>query len=118
VTTTVTLGETTITPTLLLGYRSTRRTRNVITPTLDDEATDAVMLRGAGLRTGTLVFLCTEETAFALEQLHTAGVLTLADDEVPAIGMDYVPSGQISVVLDEDTRDDWTVEVEFQEVVS
>lgn len=113
----ITLGPTTLHPTLVLGYRSIRTSGNQIHPILNREDPD-VTFAPAGLRTGTLRFLCdTLADAAALEQLHTnAGTFSFEDDDAPGVAMYYVPAGDIEMELDPDTRQRWTVSIDFQEV--
>ena len=116
-TTTLTDGAATVTPVQVLGFESARQTGNILHPVIGRADVD-VTFKAAGLRTGTLKFLfLTLTDALAAESLHAGtGIITLEDTELPALNMRYVPSGSITVALDEDTRQLWTVEVEYQEV--
>ena len=97
---TITQGATTITPTLVLGSGS-----------------PSVTFGSTGLRTGTLQILCASKAqAAAVEALHAlAGVFVFADTDVAILNMHYVPSGDISMELN-DERESWTVSIDFQEV--
>lgn len=115
---TITDGTTTITPHLIDGYRSERAAGNIIHQAADNPAEVDVTLRPAGLRTGTLrlLFLTLTE-ALAAEAVHAAaGELQLGSTDHPGLNMSYVANGAITVELDDETRNLWLVEVDFQEV--
>lgn len=115
--TTITRDATSLTPRLVLGYKSEREARNLI-HTVIGRPDPEVTMKAAGLRTGTLEFLMLTLTdALAMESLHTGlGVLTLTDDDRPGLNMSYVASGKIEVELDDETRSLWVVRVDFHEV--
>ncbi|MGV8851711.1 MAG: hypothetical protein ACOH1M_03975 [Rhodoglobus sp.] len=106
-----------INPELIDGYKSSRENRNVIHAVLGANA-PAVTLREAGLRTGSLTALFkTLAEAQLLESALTAGiVLQFADTDNEALLMSFVVGGDISVELDDETRELWLVEFDFQEV--
>lgn len=114
---TITLGATTLHPTLVLGYESTRRSGNIVHTILGREDPD-ITFGPAGLRTGKLQVFCLDQTdALATEALHTeSGVFALADPDLPGIDMSYVPSGDIRARLDNRTVIRWVVEIDYQEV--
>ncbi|MCU1439997.1 MAG: hypothetical protein JWP85_994 [Rhodoglobus sp.] len=114
---TITRGATVLSPTLVLGYESSRRSGNIVHKILGREDPD-VTFAPAGLRTGTLRIFCLDQTdAIATEALHTeVGVFVLADPEVAGIDMSYVPSGDIRSRLDDRTVTRWVVEIDYQEV--
>lgn len=116
--TTITLGATVITPQLVDGYTSERTTGNIIHPAADNPAEVDVTFRPASLRTGTLRMLfLTLGDALTAEVLHAGvGVFALADTDLPGLNMAYVPNGDIVTELDDETRQLWTVSVDFQEV--
>lgn len=107
-----------------------------ITPTLVTELTEeapsgnrrhellgggiAMSIRGAGLRSGALsLFFPLEADAAAAVALHrAASVFTLTYPERPTLAMSYVlaDGGTISRELDDETRDNWIVHVDYQEV--
>lgn len=99
------------------GYSSERETRNQVDDIISTEW-PSVILRPAKPRKGTLSMLCSSlADALAMEALHAAPApLTLADTDLPALGMTYVADGSIKVELDDDTRDHWWVRVDFQEI--
>lgn len=118
-TTTISKGETTVQPTLVLGYTSVRAAKNQVHEIIGRADPD-VTLKAAGLRTGTLELFCTGlGLALDIEDLHAGeGVLELADTDYPNLGMSYVPVGKIELQLDDETRTRWVVRVDYQEVAS
>lgn len=103
-------------PDLVLGYATTRRSRNVIHDLIGGGI--AVTLVATAPRSGTLeLFYIDEAAAWAALELHTlADTFTLADTDRPDVGMTYVLSGDVGLSLDEQTRDHWVVTVDYQEV--
>lgn len=116
---TISNGTTTLTPTLVLGFQSRRESRNVLIEPIDSPE-PYVSLAAARTRTGTLSYLFDDEAdSLACEQMHSApGVFTLFDDDVTSVNMSYVvlERGQITRTLDDETRDAWTVTVDYREV--
>ncbi|WP_156172660.1 hypothetical protein [Microbacterium sp. Ag1] len=114
----ITAGVTTITPRLVDGYESEREGGTIVHPILGRREPD-VTLRPAGLDAGKLVLLFDVEAdaLTARNALSAAGVFRLVSDE-RTIGMYFVvPEGErLSFRLNDDTRDDWVVEVPFHEV--
>ncbi len=110
-------GFTTVTPIALDGFESTRQTGNVLHDILGRPDYD-VTFAAAGLRSGTLKFwFDTYAKALACEALYAAvGFETLADSDVPGVGMKHVASGAITVSLEDENRSYWTVAVDFQEI--
>jgi hypothetical protein len=106
----------TTSPTLVLGYDTTRTGRNVIHNLIGGGI--AVTLVPPAPRSGTLqLFYPAEADAWAALALHeTADSFTLVNDERPGIGMTYVLDGGITLTLDPETRDLWTLAVDYQEV--
>lgn len=117
--TTITHNSTTITPLLVLGWESAQETRNVVHEIIGKSSPD-VTLRSAKSRTGTLHTLwdnaADAETCRALHAQE--GTFTLASDEIAQLDMTYVVSGAITVLLDEESRALWTVDVDFIEVTT
>ena len=105
------------TPAQILGYRTSRRGRNVVQELAASEDL-AVTLRPAGLRSGTLrALFLTEAPARSLEaELAAAQTLTFETDELSAADMTFVLDGTIDVELDPTTRRRWIVAFDFQEV--
>lgn len=115
---TITIGATTITPTLIDGYESTRESRNIVHPIIGTASPD-VTIRPAMLRRGTLRLLFTTEAAAkTAEDTHANATepATLVAPEASTVDMTYVVDGRISRALDEATRRAWIVLVDFQEV--
>lgn len=114
--TTITHGNTTIFPALVLGLESSQSSGNIVHRILNRSAPE-VTYGPATLRTGTLVLLM--ESMGAAEEARMAhtetGTFTLEDPDVP-LTLTYVPSGDISLKLDETTRTFWVLSVDFNEV--
>lgn len=115
--TTISDGTTSLSPLLITGWQSTRKSGNVLHDIVGASTVEAT-LREAGLRAGTLTLLCaTLDAALAIEALASqAKDLSLDDDDHPALAMDFVAAGSIVVQIDEDTRELWTVAIDFQEI--
>lgn len=116
--TTATDGLTVITPILVAGFEATRTGKNTLHDIIgrpDKEVT----LHPAGLRSGTLTFLLPNlAQAFAAEQMHSQPkVFTFTPDGLDELSMRYVLDGSIVTALDPESRELWTVAVDFQEVV-
>lgn len=116
--TTITKATVTITPLEVLGYQSVRKTGNLLHQVIGRNDVD-VTFKAAGLRSGTISMLFpTQAAALQCEALYASpGIAVLADTDIPGIGMAHVPSGDITVTLDDESRALWTVDVQFQEVV-
>lgn len=107
----------TTTPRLVMSYEASNETRNQVHDTLDGGI--LVALYPARPRSGTLhLFYLTEADADAARVMHTRETsFTLSSTERPSINMAYVVVGSARIVLDPDTRQRWTVDVGFQEIV-
>lgn len=117
-TTTITAGSATITPLLVEGYEATRAGGALVHQILGAAAPD-VTLRPAGMRTGTLVLLFSDEAqAHAADSALAGAVIAALVDTTRSIGMSFViPDGQgIALALDATTRNHWHLSVPFQEV--
>ena len=116
-TTTISDGTNTTVPDLVLGYESTRETGTIVHAIIGSASPD-VTLRPAMLRTGRLaLFYTTKDAAFAAEAMHNAASsFTIADTDVPDIGMTYVLAGQLGQALEDTTRARWILTVPFQEI--
>lgn len=110
-------GDTT-SPALVLGWEFSRRGGSIVHRVLGSSAVD-VTLRPAALRSGTLnLFYLTEAPALACEAMHAkAARFTITDSDRPALGMQYVVTGQIRVTLDPETMKRWLVAVDFEQVL-
>jgi hypothetical protein len=115
--TTISDGATTITPILVTGWESTRTAENVLHNIVGRSDHD-VTYRPAGMRAGTLECLCESlEAALQLEALAAQPKrLTLTDPDHPSIGMTFVPTADIRVTLDDETRKQATVAIDYQQV--
>ncbi|MDJ0336440.1 hypothetical protein QMG83_14530 [Salinibacterium sp. G-O1] len=105
-----------ISPTLILGYETSRAIRSVAHKLLSSPE-NVVTLRPAALRAGTIRYLFdTAATAHLAERFH-AEPSTITLDDPDAFGeMQYLPTGASTLALDPDTRTMWTLTVDFQEV--
>lgn len=116
--TTISDGTDTLTVTVMDGYSATRRGRNAVHSILGSNA-PAVSLRAAGLRSGKhrLMFTSQSVAEDAVAMLGTAAEITLADTDRANVGMTLVvpADGEISLTLDDATRDLWIVEFDYQE---
>lgn len=115
--TTITTGLDVMTPTVIDGYESTRRSSNIMHPILGSENVD-VTYRPAKLRSGTLrMVFSSEADALEAEFLHANGtVFTIASTDRTAIVMSYAVDGDITLRLDDETRAVWLLDVGYQEV--
>lgn len=119
--TVITHASGTITPTVVLGYESEREARTIVHSILG-RANPDVTLRPAGLRTGTLTLgfegATAEADSLEAENVHAAvGSFAVVSTDRDTIEMPYVVSGRITRALDDQTRDAWTVAIDFQEVI-
>jgi hypothetical protein len=116
-TTTITDAATNIIPDLVLGYNTTRASRNVIHNVIGKAEPD-ITLELDGLRTGTLqLFFETKETAWeAYNALAGVATWELTDTDYPEIDMNFVREGNMSMELDPVSRRRWIIEVDYQEV--
>ena len=117
-TTTLTRGTTTLTPLLLLGYGSSRGSRNIVHTILGRSDPD-ITLASARLRAGTLSFLVEDRAAaYRFEAFHAAnGVITFNDTEVANVNMRYVTTDDVTVSIDTQTQLRWLVDVPYQQVL-
>jgi hypothetical protein len=114
-------GTSTVTPSAIVGYQSTRATQNVLHAVIGRGDVD-VSFNPTGLRTGTLTMLySTLALALAAEVFYSAtgGKFVLTDGDFGgALTMTHVPFGNIVVAyLDDTAGQGWTLAVDFQEVV-
>lgn len=106
----------TTTPDLVLGYETSRQSRNIVHELIGGGI--SITLVPASPRSGALqLFYIAEADAWASMALHaTADSFTLADTDIPDVGMTYVLSGSVDIALDEQTRAQWVVTVNYQEI--
>ena len=114
--TTIFRDTTVIKPVLVLGYMSSRESRNIVHRVIG-RGDPGVTFAPAALRTGTLQLLVnTLSEALTLDQLHaTPGTITFADSDLPNLNMGYVADGAITVELDDESRRMWLVSIDFTE---
>lgn len=112
-------GVTTVVPMMVLGWNASNRSRSVVHAVIGRADPD-VTLRAAATRSGDLSILCESEAqANEVVALHVAGlVLTLTEDVLTTVSMEYVVAGDIRAELNPDTRSRWVVTVPYQEVVT
>lgn len=116
--TTITHDGGVITPTIVDGWSAAREVRTIAHTILGRPDPD-VTFRPAGLRAGTLrlVFAAEAAAAAASDALATPQVLTIVDADRSHLAMSFVVTGgDLSVTLDDETRDVWIVEVPYREV--
>lgn len=113
--TTITDGTTTITPTEVLGFAGARPVGNLIIP-IPGSVAPAISLAPAHSRAGTLTLFFSTDTASATaETMLKAGALfTLASTTQPSINMTFVLAGNLARSLDQDSWG-WALEVPYQE---
>jgi hypothetical protein len=116
VSTTLSNGTITVTPTGVEQYATERESRNIVHVILGTSA-PAVDLSPAALRTGSLkCWMATRDLATSVETLASSSlVITLADSTVPAQNMHFIATDSIAVEPDE-VSSAWIVSFGFQEV--
>ena len=119
-TTTLTYSSVTITPELVLEWQQARDSLNLEHPLIGGGRD--ITHTPPGLRSGTLRLLfITEPEVLDAEYLHrTAPYIDLASDDRAIANMRYVlqEGGQLGVQLDDDTRNVWTLTVDYREVTT
>lgn len=121
-TTTISDGTITVTPTVIDGYNSTRES-TTLAHEVPGSAWPDIVLRPAGPQRGTLRLgfagSGSEVASLIAQQLHASGsVLALASTDRSTVAMSYVlaPGGRVTRELDDTTRDAWIVTADFLEV--
>lgn len=107
-----------ITPAVVNGFESERPARSIVHTILGREDPDVTM-RPAGLRKGTLtlVFATGAAGKAAENAMVLPRVFTLTDPDVPEVNMPFVVAdGGVTLRLDLDTQEVWTLEVPYSEV--
>jgi len=109
-------------PTILLDLVSERESRTVVHPVLGRPWPD-VTLRDAGVRTGTLRLGFQGDDAEVLskdaEDMHALpDVFTIFTDERDTLAFSYVLNGRVTRRIEDESRDAWIVEVDYQEVTT
>jgi hypothetical protein len=112
-------GAVSITPNLVLGYETTQTTNTQIHLALG-ASVPGVTLRPALARSGTLSMLFeTELNARNCRIAHAQpDIFTLTTTDLGYANMYYVPTGDVTMKLDDTTYNAWIVEVGYQEVGS
>ncbi len=117
----ITSGATVITPTLILGYESTRAPGTIVHDIIG-RANPDVTLRPAGTRTGRmeLGFIGEADSYAAETALSTAAVFTLTSTDRPTVALSFIvkEGGTITRTLDDETRNAWTVAFDWREVTA
>jgi hypothetical protein len=110
------IGTATHTPEVIVGFSSSRQSRNIEHQTLGGGV--SVTLRAPSTRTGTLQAVFeTENEARALEtDLLNARVFTATRDDLDDDTMLFVPNGRIAVDLNTESFV-WVVSIDFREVI-
>lgn len=113
----ITSGATVLTPELILLFEDESEAGTLVHPKLGTSNPD-VTLRRAAAPTGKLrlLFLTAEEAQSARDAHMAAAVFTIVTDEVTWLPSSYVPNGSIRRVQQNDDRDRWVLEVDYQEV--
>jgi hypothetical protein len=118
--TTLSNGINTLTPLLVDGYESSSEAGNIVHRILGAPGVD-VILRPATLPAGTMTLnFGTDEAAAAAAEdaLRTATVWTLATGDRTTVDMTFVVTDTVERLLDDSTRDVWTVSFGWQEVTT
>jgi hypothetical protein len=112
-------GAVEIVPHLVLGYETTQTTSTQIHLALG-ASFPGVTLRPALARSGTLSMLFKTETkARDCRTAHAQpDIFTLTTTDLNHANMYYVPTGDVTMKLDDTTYNAWIVEVGYQEVGS
>lgn len=119
----ITGGASVITPTLILELTEEAQGGNIVHPILGRSNPD-VTLRPGGRRTGTIALGFAGANSEALSAtarsvLLTAGLLTLVAPARPSLnGLTFVipEGGRVQRSIEPDTRNAWTVVLDYQEV--
>lgn len=119
---TITAGSNTITPTLMLMLSEESSGGNIVTTIPGRESPD-VTLRPASLRSGTIELGFSgagsdAASAAALNVLRTPAVFTVAGADRATLNMTFVvqQDGRIRREIERETRDAWTISVDYQEI--
>jgi hypothetical protein len=116
-TTTITDGQNTVTPDLVLGWETSQETRNVIHPIIGRSSPDFT-IKPSNLRTGTMsLFFKDYEQAELCRNMHiNAAVFQLYTSNFNEANMRYVVFQEVTMTLEETTLRYWTIGVQFQEI--
>lgn len=122
-TTIITAGDLSITPTLLTGLSESSEGGAIVHPILGRAGDPDWTLRGAAPRTGRLELGfagadAESASAAAVSALRTAAVFTLADTDRASYGMRFVvpAGGRVERAIEDETRAAFIVTVDYAEV--
>lgn len=117
--TTITSGTLTFTPELVTAWETAQASRNVL-HTIIGKSDPDVTLKPSSTRSGTLemLFLSASAANTARGILANGTIFTISDSETWLNGFDFVMSGTISTVLEDTTRNLWTISADFTEVIA
>lgn len=115
-TTTISNGETTLTPVLWAGYESTREAGTKTNRLMSGKTSVTLALAGPRKVSVALLF-DDEQTSLDCELMHaTPGVITITEDGRDTHSMQYVVVGRITRELNKETQALWVVSADVQEV--
>lgn len=116
--TTISSGASSFTPELVLGWNANQTSGNIL-HTIIGRTDPDVTLKAATLRSGTLEFLFLTSTAATAARaiLEAGAAFSITADETWLTGFDFVLSGNLSSVLEDVTRNLWTISADFQEII-
>ena len=117
--TTISSGTLTFTPELVTAWETSQTSRNVL-HTIIGKADPDVTLKPSSTRSGTLemLFLSASSANTARGILANGTIFTISDSETWLNGFDFVMSGTISTVLEDTTRNLWTISADYTEVIA
>lgn len=106
----------TISPVLVLGYETERESQNIVHDIIGGGI--GVTLIRPRPRSGTLglLFSAESDAKDALDAFARETSFTLSDTDRSTVAMTFVTAGKVALSLDETTRDNWEVSVDYQEV--
>lgn len=115
-------GADVIAPTMLLEQSSDRAAQTIVHPIIGASTPD-VTLRAAAARSGRLLLGWqgegSEGDSRAAERLlGEARVFSVVSDERETLALSFVVVGNITRALEDQSRDAWTVAVDYQEVAA
>ena len=116
--TTITSGTLSFSPELITAWATSQDSRNVI-HTIIGRTDPDVTIKPAASRSGTLelLFLSASSAETARGILANGAIFTISDDETWINGLKFVMSGTIGAVLEDSTRNLWTLSADFTEVI-
>lgn len=103
-------------PVLIDGYEASRESRNVVHDLIGGGIAVTLILPRPRSGELTLRYDAEVQAWGALALLSHESAYSLTDSDRPGVGMTFVVNGDVTLALDEDTRDTWTVQVPYQEI--